>query len=153
MDLLQIPDASCLQQAIRGAMRRIPRQRPIDRETVLRLFYGFHDAIGLSEIGREGFLHQHVHAIRCDLLHPFSVSTTRGTKHDHIGPSLLNAFFPVGEHPVLRHLTGRDYILHLLGVVMTDSHQFRVPLAVHTAEQLIHMTEIKIDTGDAPFFS
>jgi hypothetical protein len=75
------------------------------------------------------------------------------TKHDDIGARFIDTRFPIREYAFTGHFTRGDDILHLCSVMVTDTHQLRMALAMHPTEQLIHMTEIKINPGDAPFFS
>ena len=50
-------------------------------------------------------------------------------------------------------LAGADDVLHFARIVVGDAHDLGVGRGVRIGEEVIHVAEVKVDTGDAPDFT
>lgn len=118
-----------------------------------RFFHRSNHAISLGEVGGEGFFDQDVHFIRRDLFHPIGMRPAGGAENHDIGFGLLDALFPIGEDAIIRNGAIANRILHLFRIFVADTYDLCIARGVSVAQQVIHVSKIKIDSGDPPFFT
>jgi hypothetical protein len=152
MDLLDLADRPLVDQALGRHVRRIPGQRPIDRQANLLLPGRRDHAVGIPQGRGKRLLNQDVGAVGGDLFHRARMVGGRRAQDDQVRPACPQALPDIGEHPFRRNPEGGDGGAHPRGVLVADTGNLCIRVLVDLPQQVAHMHIVKVHADDAPRF-
>ena len=147
-----LADHAFVDQPLGGDMRRIPGQRPVDREAcTVALQPRRSSGRPRRATPRTAFRPECAAPKRRHLLdHSAACSAVAGHRIARSGLRAAMQASRVGEHPSAGMPNAVDRAAHARAVFVADADDLRIGMLMHLAQQVAHVHVVEIDADNAP---